>query len=37
MVTVVVAPGCPVDEGFDPLSMGFLADPYAVRWPAPST
>jgi cytochrome P450 len=23
-------PGCPVDESFDPLSPGFLADPYAV-------
>ena len=30
MATVAVAPGCPVDERFDPLSPGFLADPYAV-------
>jgi cytochrome P450 len=30
MVAVGVAPGCPVDEEFDPLSAGFLADPYAV-------
>ena len=22
--------GCPVDESFDPLSPGFLTDPYAV-------
>jgi hypothetical protein len=24
------APGCPVDESFDPLAPEFLADPYAV-------
>jgi cytochrome P450 len=24
------APGCPVDESFDPLAPAFLADPYAV-------
>ena len=30
MARVVAAAGCPVDEGFDPLSTGFLADPYAV-------
>lgn len=30
MATVAVAPGCPVDEGFDPLSADFLADPHAV-------
>ena len=30
MATVAVAPGCPVDAGFDPLSADFLADPYAV-------
>src|SRR6266498_3799322 len=30
------APGCPVDESFDPLSPDFLADPYATlaRLPA---
>jgi cytochrome P450 len=26
----MTVPGCPVDESFDPLSPGFLADPYAV-------
>jgi cytochrome P450 len=26
----VAAPGCPVDESFDPLSPEFLADPFAV-------
>jgi cytochrome P450 len=30
MVTVRVAPGCPVDKEFDPLSAGYLTDPYAV-------
>src|SRR5271168_5047030 len=25
-----LAPGCPVDASFDPLSAGFLADPFAV-------
>ena len=30
MTTTATAPGCPVDESFDPLSPGFLADPYAV-------
>jgi cytochrome P450 len=28
--TTGAAPGCPVDESFDPLSPGFLADPFAV-------
>ena len=28
--TTAPAPGCPVDESFDPLSPGFLADPFAV-------
>jgi len=27
---VTAAPRCPVEEDFDPLSPGFLADPYAV-------
>jgi cytochrome P450 len=30
MTTTVPAPGCPVDESFDPLSPEFLADPFAV-------
>jgi cytochrome P450 len=30
MTTTAPAPGCPVDESFDPLSPGFLADPFAV-------
>jgi cytochrome P450 len=30
MTTTVHAPGCPVDESFDPLSPEFLADPFAV-------
>jgi cytochrome P450 len=30
MTTTVRAPGCPVDESFDPLSPEFLADPFAV-------
>lgn len=36
MVKGQVAPGCPVDEAFDPLSSDFLADPFAVlgRLPA---
>src|ERR1700685_562725 len=29
-MTTVAAPGCPVDESFDPLSPEFLADPFAV-------
>ena len=29
-------PGCPVDESFDPLAAGFLADPYAVMAELPS-
>ena len=29
-MTTAVAPGCPVDESFDPLSPEFLADPFAV-------
>jgi cytochrome P450 len=30
MTTAAPAPGCPVDESFDPLSPEFLADPFAV-------
>src|SRR5260370_42441030 len=30
MLTDQVAPACPVDETFDPLSSDFLADPFAV-------
>jgi cytochrome P450 len=30
MTTAQAAPGCPVDESFDPLSPEYLADPYAV-------
>ena len=30
MTTTATVPGCPVDESFDPLSPGFLADPYAA-------
>jgi cytochrome P450 len=30
MTTTALAPGCPVDESFDPLSPEFLADPFAV-------
>ena len=30
MTTTAPAPGCPVDESFDPLSPEFLADPFAV-------
>jgi cytochrome P450 len=30
MTTIAPAPGCPVDESFDPLSPEFLADPFAV-------
>jgi cytochrome P450 len=30
MATIAVAPDCPVDDGFDPLSADFLADPHAV-------
>ena len=29
-MTAATAPGCPVDESFDPLSPEFLADPFAV-------
>ena len=29
-MTTTTAPGCPVDESFDPLSPEFLADPFAV-------
>jgi len=29
MTTTGAAPGCPVNESFDPLSADFLADPYA--------
>ena len=30
------APGCPVDEDFDPLAAEFLADPYTVMARLPS-
>ena len=30
------APGCPVDESFDPLSPEFLADPYTIMAKLPS-
>jgi cytochrome P450 len=31
MTTITaLAPGCPVDASFDPLSAGFLADPFAI-------
>jgi hypothetical protein len=30
MPTAAVTPGCPVNEGFDPLAQQFLADPYAA-------
>src|SRR5512140_702028 len=30
MTTTNIASGCPVQEGFDPLSPAYLADPYAV-------
>jgi hypothetical protein len=30
MTTGVVAQGCPVHEGFDPLSPQYLDDPFAV-------
>ncbi|HEY2577228.1 MAG TPA: cytochrome P450 [Streptosporangiaceae bacterium] len=30
MTTTDAAPGCPVEQAFDPLSPGYLADPYAV-------
>jgi cytochrome P450 len=29
-MTTAAAPGCPVDDSFDPLSPEFLADPFAV-------
>ena len=29
-MTTTPAPGCPVDESFDPLSPEFLADPFAI-------
>jgi cytochrome P450 len=35
MTTTTTAPGCPVDESFDPLSPEFLADPYA-QLPGPA-
>ena len=30
MTAEQTAPGCPVDDSFDPLSPEFLSDPYAV-------
>lgn len=30
MASNTVPPGCPVHEGFDPLSADYLADPYAI-------
>ena len=35
MTATTIAPGCPVDESFDPLSREFLADPYA-KLPGPA-
>jgi len=35
MTATTTAPGCPVDESFDPLSPEFLADPYA-KLPGPA-
>ena len=29
-MTTGTAPGCPVDESFDPLDPEFLADPYTI-------
>ena len=36
MTQAGAAPGCPVDESFDPLAPEFLADPYAVLATLPS-
>jgi cytochrome P450 len=36
-MTAAAAPGCPVHESFDPLSAGYLADPYAVMAKLPLT
>ena len=33
----MTTPGCPVDESFDPLSLEYLADPYAVLARLPKT
>jgi hypothetical protein len=33
VVTQVAPPGCPVGQGFDPLSAGCLADPFASHAP----
>jgi hypothetical protein len=30
MTQAGAAPGCPVDESFDPLAPEFLADPYPI-------
>jgi cytochrome P450 len=37
MTPAAPAHGCPVDESFDPLSPGFLADPYAIMQALPLT
>jgi cytochrome P450 len=36
MTQAGAVPGCPVDESFDPLAPGFLADPYTVMAKLPS-
>ena len=36
MTQAGAAPGCPVDESFDPLAPEFLADPYAIMAKLPS-
>ena len=36
ITTVGAAPGCPVDEAFDPLAPEFLADPYTIMVGLPS-
>src|SRR5262252_4006766 len=36
MTQASAVPGCPVDESFDPLAPGFLADPYAILAKLPS-
>jgi cytochrome P450 len=36
MTQAGAAPGCPVDESFDPLAPEFLADPYAILAKLPS-
>src|ERR1044071_5390257 len=36
-MTAEVAPGCPVDAAFDPLSPAYLDDPYAIMAALPLT